>query len=447
MRATPWWLACSLVFGSVAVFAEPADEAAHVPSKREAVITSTLTSIKQRLGLSGKLFQETAYRVGQPREFTKTRNGVLLTERGHLTDALSYRATQRAYYDPVYAATDNFSSPAKHSQQLVGEIRETYLDYSNGAFDVRLGKQQIVWGDAVGLFFADVVNAKDLREYVLPDFDLIRIPQWALDVEASGGNAHGEFVWLPVRAFHRLGVSGSEFVFPLPVPEGRPSSYTDPSKPPASFSNSEVGGRVGYLLDGWDVSAFYLYTWDKFPVLFRTINGGVYTFAPEYRRANLLGMSFSKDLEDVVLKGEFVVNPHAFFSTFDTQDPDGVVHRPVVDYLLGVDRSFGTIEANVQLMQRVIGNFEGFLANEEALRTHLSMRLKTTVLDGKLEPEFLLIAGIGKEDLLYRPRLTWKATDSLQVRVGADVFQGKPSGLFGRFNDNSRLYTEVAYFF
>ena len=71
-------------------------------------------------------------------------------------------------------------------------MRETYLDVSAGDWDFRLGRQQIVWGEMVGLFFADVVSAKDLREFVLPDFDYLRIPQWSVRTEYFKGDFHGE---------------------------------------------------------------------------------------------------------------------------------------------------------------------------------------------------------------------------------------------------------------
>ena len=403
-------------------------------------------TFEQNFKLSGFIRQETAYRVGHSGEFTKVRQQLLLTESSRLSDDLRLKATERVWYDAVYDATDNFSESAEHSQRWLGELRDTYLDYSHGPFDVRVGKQQIVWGDAVGLFFADVVNAKDLREYILPDFDLIRIPQWALDFEYQQDPVHAEFVWLPVREFHRLPVSGSEFEFPLPIPEGAFVNYTDPSKPPASFSDSEVGGRLSYLVNGWDMSGFYLYSWDKFPVLFRRISGSTYIFEPEYRRANYFGGSFSKDLNVVVLKGELLINPASYLVTFDPTDANGIVRRPTADYLLGVDHTFGTIETNVQLMQRWVVNHPQLLKEDE-LRTHLSFWVKTNLLDGKLTPEFLVIAGIGNEDILYRPKVTVNVTDALQVRFGADVFQGDPQGLFGQFNDHSRVYTEVTYHF
>ena len=42
-------------------------------------------------------------------------------------------------------------------------------------FDLRIGKQQIIYGKAEGVFITDVVSPKDLREFLLPDFEEIRM--------------------------------------------------------------------------------------------------------------------------------------------------------------------------------------------------------------------------------------------------------------------------------
>jgi len=428
--------------------AAPIDEPGENITKERQAPDAQHAGLPGNLHLEGWLKQETAYRLDTPRVFTKIKQQGLLTETGSLTDALSFKATQRMWYDAIYDVSDHFPKTAERGgQEFDAELRETYLDYSQGNFDVRVGKQQIVWGDAVGLFFADVVNAKDLREYVLPDFDLIRIPQWGVDLEFTQDPVHAEFVWLPVLQFNRLGTSGSEFEFPYPVPPGVAFTTTDPSKPPSAFDNSEIGGRLSYLIDGWDVSGFYFHTWDKFPVPYRRIASGVYHFDPAYQRADLWGMSFSKDLQAVVLKGELVYNPRQSLVTFDSTDPDGIVEKNALDYLVGVDHTFfDRLETNVQLMERWIPNHRDQM-QDDPLTTHVSFWAKTNFLDGKLQPECLLITSVAETDLLLRPKVTYNVTDSLGFAFGADMFQGHDSGLFGRFDGKSRVYTEVTYRF
>jgi hypothetical protein len=399
------------------------------------------------LDLGASLSQETAYRLDAPHAFTKIRQQAVLTESGPLTDELRFYARQRAWYDAVYDLADNFPKSAERGLEWEYELRETYLDYSAGNLDLRAGKQQIVWGESLGLFFADVVNAKDLREYILPDFEWIRIPQWGLDAEWSQEDFHAELVWLPILQFNRLAPSGAEFEFPYPVPAGVPFTSMDPSTPPSSFNNGEAGGRLSYLVDGWDLSGFYFYTWDKSPIPYRRIVGGAYQFHPEYERAHLMGLTVSKDVQDVVLRGEMVYNPNQSLATFDTRDEDGILEKSVVDYVLGAGYTwFDRLQTNLQWMQRVIPNHRD-LMEEDAVRSHVSLWAKMDFLDGKLEPECLVLTGATEVDLLYQPKVTYNATDNLELTVGADVFQGRQAGLLGRFDDKSRVYTEVTYHF
>ena len=69
---------------------------------------------------------------------------------------------------------------------------------SAGNWDFRLGRQHVVWGEMVGLYFADVVSARDQREFILPDFDQMRTPQWAGRAEYFSDDFHAEILWIPV---------------------------------------------------------------------------------------------------------------------------------------------------------------------------------------------------------------------------------------------------------
>ncbi len=403
------------------------------------------------VSLHGKLWNETAYRVSHSGEWTKLKNQLILAPTARLSDDLRFKATGRFTYDPVYDLTDNFPRSVGSDQRMEAQLRDTYLDLSRGPWDFRLGKQQIVWGESVGLFFADTVNAKDLREFVLPDFDLIRIPEWAADVEYSSGDFHAELVWLPWPEFNKLGVEGSEFRFPLPLPRSDLGfTVTDPVEPGNQLENSQIGGRLSILIEGWDLSAFYLHTWDKAPVNFRTIDGSeVFHFTPEYRRLNQMGATFSKEASDVIFKGEFIFNRGGHFSIFDSTDPDGVVRRDFIDYLIGADYTFfDKVDTNLQFMQRVIFNHTPLLAdNERRVRNSISLWVKTDFLDGKLEPEFLAILGLMESDFLLRPKLSYKLSDHWRWRLGLDLLRGTRDGTFGKFKKGSRLYSELWFEF
>ncbi len=62
-----------------------------------------------------------------------------------------------------------------YSDSLTFRLREAYLDLYFGNFDLRIGKQQIVWGKADGVFITDMVSPKIYSNFYYPNFDEIRI--------------------------------------------------------------------------------------------------------------------------------------------------------------------------------------------------------------------------------------------------------------------------------
>ena len=50
----------------------------------------------------------------------------------------------------------------------------------------------------VGLFFADLASAKDMGEFILPAFGILRICNGRFRREYSKNNFHAEVLWIPV---------------------------------------------------------------------------------------------------------------------------------------------------------------------------------------------------------------------------------------------------------
>ncbi len=403
---------------------------------------------KPSVTIQGNIRFEVAHHIYSPSEFTKIKNQLSLTARGELSPALRYRISGRTYYDAAYDIGHYYSDSATSDQRTETELRDTYVDYSTGAWDLRVGKQQVVWGEAVGVFVADVVNAKDMREFLLPDFDNIRIPEWGTNLEYTHNNLHSEFIFLPGIEFDKLGVRGSEFAFPLPLAPDTPYTYHDAKEPKDGFENSKLGSRFNYLWEGFDMSVFYLHSWTHTPVLYRTINGSRYDFDPQYKRLDTWGAAVSKEIHDIVLKSDFVYTPDDYFSLIDPTDSDGIARSGRLEYLLGFDYTFfDKLDVNGQIIQNVILDHAKSMIGLDKFNTAFSLRISRDFLNRKLKTEFLMIYGLTAPDFLYQPKIIYNLTDSWQAGVGADVFSGNPAGTFGYFRNKSRYYSELTYKF
>jgi len=106
-----------------------------------------------------------------------------------LSENLSFFFHPRFFYDLAYEVRnqdifDENQEKLGHTQRSEW-LRDCFLDYTSDTLDIRIGKQQVVWGQADGLPFLDRVMPFDLSYYWLLDFADIRIPLWMIKVEYS----------------------------------------------------------------------------------------------------------------------------------------------------------------------------------------------------------------------------------------------------------------------
>src|SRR5574340_1827936 len=212
--------------------------------------------------LSGFYQNDLAYTYSGDEHWSRFNNTLDVSGQGRTTGGMGWKLGGRVYYDPIYDLTDHYPDAVRDDQRFEAMIREAYVDLGAGDWEFRLGRQHIVWGEMVGLFFADVVSAKDLRQLVLPDFDMIRIPQWAARAEYFSGEFHAEAVWIPYMTYDDIGKPGAEF-YPFTPPDV-PGFQTviAKEKKPAGLDDSAYGARLSWLKGGWDVSGFYYATND-----------------------------------------------------------------------------------------------------------------------------------------------------------------------------------------
>ena len=84
-------------------------------------------------------------------------------------------------------------------------IRELYWQtYGDNSF-WRIGKQQVVWGEADGIKLLDVINPQDFREFILDDFDDSRIPLWMMNAQINTSDSGIlQLLVIPDTSTHKL---------------------------------------------------------------------------------------------------------------------------------------------------------------------------------------------------------------------------------------------------
>jgi len=395
-----------------------------------------------------------AYTYSDPTHWSRGVGRLSLAAQGELSESVKWKLGGRVDGDIVYATSNFYLQPVKANQRFSAFWGENYLDFAaSDSWDFRVGAQQIIWGEVVGLFFADVVSARDEREFLLPRFEYIRIPQWAARAEYFAGDSHLEFIWIPIPAFDRIGKPGADFSpapLPSPTPPAVAALFLDPQRPDRSLGNSNYGVRANTLISGWDMAAFYYRSSSASPTFYRLPTGNPaqpFVFQPRFDRIWQAGGTVSKDLGDMVLRAEAVYTNGLGYSTTDLSAPQGVVERSTLDYIVSVEFPLpGDTRLNVQGFQRAYFNGGGgdLVIKNDGFGASIFL---STKFSAAFEPQILWIQSFKNAGGLVRPRLNWYPAKNTAVGFGVDIFTGPDDGYFGRYNNRDRVYADFRYDF
>jgi hypothetical protein len=395
-------------------------------------------------GLEGVFSNRDRPNYADPEHFSKAKLRTELSRTGQFNEYLKWKISGRFDYDAAYDLSNFYPSAVRQDQRYDFFLRENYLDISAGNFDFRLGRQHVIWGEMVGLFFADVVSAKDMREFILPAFDILRIPQWAVRAEYSKNDFHAEVLWIPVPTLDEIGKPGADF---YPGPLRGIASYIEEDRSGRNIGNSNYGVRLSQLIKGWDISGFYYHSLDAASTFYR-VSGPTepLVFQPRHDQIDQFGATVTKDLGSAVFKGELVYTDGRQFNVGRPSAPNGLVRQNTLDYALGLDFSLpADTRLNVQFFQRVFFGYDPGIFSD-GVENGASVLLNGKLWQ-KLEAQALLIHSLNRSDWMFRPRLSWNFQRNWRWAVGADIFGGKPTGLFGRFDQSDRVYTELRFSF
>ena len=399
-------------------------------------------------GIHGFLQLELARSYQEPVHWSKMLTRADVSAQGSLGTGVKWKLGVRADYDAVHSLYNFYPGDVARDQRFNLVLRENYLDVGAGDWDFRLGKQHVVWGEMVGLFFADVVSARDMREFILPEFDTMRIPQWAARAEYFKGDFHAELLWIPVASYDETGKPGAEFFPDQLQPPGIAVQYRNEVFPKRKLSNTNYGIRLSAIKNGWDISSFAYSSMDISPTFYRDAVSlpGTFIYEARHDRINQFGATVTKDFGFVMLKGETVYTRGRQFPVLRLADANGVAPQNTLDWAVGFDFTLpAETRLNAQVFQRDFFSYDSDLLSDKH-ETGYSLLLNHKFSD-KLEAQVIWISSFNRTDWLLRPRITWNFERNWRLAIGADVFKGPALGLLGRFDGSDRVYSEVRYSF
>lgn len=350
------------------------------------------------------------------------------------------------------------------SQYDQDELREFYADADVGdRVHLRLGKQQIVWGETDFFHPTDLIQGYDYRwrSFLEPESDEVRKPlimanakisvpevdgqlqlvlRPGLDAKRDIGNSYDLYGgrWSP-QPFQGVDFLAGAVHYDYDHPYGRANSPTGGAR------WTGIAGPVNYAFS-------YLNTFTPDPVLNpaanpigKTPSGLLGDFF--FPKINVYDASVSSQLPaiDTIVNAEIAYQPNRYFNTGTglpngTQGTGPVVRKDVIettlrlDQELSLERLLGTNAASllsVQLFDQWIQNFKssddivaqvGWSAPAKRHDTILTAFLTLNYMNSRLNPSLAGGIDISTGDSFVIPSLTYSVGNHWRFLAEADIF-------------------------
>jgi len=345
----------------------------------------------------------------------------------------------RFYFDVRAQAED-----LTRSSSVSLDLREAYGQRSFGGFDLKAGRQIIVWGRADGVNPTNVWSTRDFK-LLAPNDEDQHLGVASVQAGWSAGDYHWIAVWQPEWRYPGLPVP--------PLPPGVSFTNVAPSAPAQQF-----GGKLDHSGAEVDWSISYGHAIDRTPdIAVLPAMPPALSLGFVYRFVDTIGADAAVPIGKFGLRGEA-----AYARTHDSSGTDPLTKNSNVFAVVGAERTFGgVLNINVQYLYRRTLDFVSpssiadpntrFLAeqvdlisNQLAPNMHgASTRIGHKAWNETFESEIAAVIWFEKRGAALRPKVTYAFTDRLKGVLGAEIYLGPSDSVFGRLSPTSAGYGEL----
>jgi hypothetical protein len=325
-------------------------------------------------------------------------------------------------------------------------LGENYLKYKSESWVAQLGYQEVVWGEAFGFNYADIINPKDQRQTFFSDASEARLPLLLFNGKSffSSGDLSSslQFLYSPEPRFSKT--------LPIDIyagnlfPQG--SLTVIKEKTHKIFKTSEIGGKFSASYAGFDMALFTFSYLDRDPH-FQLSSASLtnITLQEEHTKIKSSGVSLAKTIYDFVLRSDIVY----------TQDKQ-------VNYLENSQlKSFSTnsLNALISLDTPTYNDYSGVLILARSTLSDImlnSFRQKQEqYFIGKVSKnlgsdkalEFSYIHEFENSGHSVQTFLNWPINNATDIKLGGEFYFGDDQSNLKKFKNVSSVFFSIKNYF
>jgi len=361
--------------------------------------------------------------------------------------------------------------------------RELYADWYTSSYDIRIGKQSIIWGKSNGAFVNDILTPVDLREFLTQDMSDLRIGVTAINVRRYFDNSSLQLILSPAIATDLLPDSDSRWFPVQTLPAIIPFRFRGPAYD-NDLSNTQLAARFSWrptLSLDIDLMGYHwahpMPAYSIQPNFFSLQELPQVTLKETYRTSPMAGYSITWQPGDTWIfstEGLFV-NERLFtflpvsinrledaldnplealqvIQDFDIRSDGYLLTKPWVQQMIGIQTSFKGVTAGLQGYLEIILNYEDRILPQRFF-PYLSAFGQRAFLRDRLQVFTVGRYNIFGQDYWAQLQGTYEIADGFEFTLGSNIFGGPSISpfyghlTFRQFRDNSFIFAQTAVYF
>ncbi len=340
----------------------------------------------------------------------------------------------------AYGNYSNASKPLSLGDWGRAELRDAWVEVDIGRSSIKVGKQQIIWGNLDGIKVLDVLNPQRFREFILEDFESSRIGTWSAYMDLMFGAWRAEVALIPDASAHEIPETGAWFE--LTAPRFRYGAEPDQLLPQINTEQPDLGdgaiaGRLSRTLGRVDLGLMAVSGLDFEPLGEIRIDDGQLSIEQYYERRVLYGAQMETAFGGFVFRMEASYQPSR---TFNTRSENVLDAQRLAQWRvatgLDVDGPLGLF-FNVQYLHDQVAD-----APEDLIRPETD-RIVTVFARRRFLQENLMLElrwyGGSEKDGMARFACEYQLGSDTRLRLTGDYFYGDSDGIFGQFEQRDRI--------
>lgn len=358
-----------------------------------------------------------------------------------------------------------YENDGDHSNDSTLRFDDTFINFSDSRFNIKLGNQVVRWGKADGYSPLDNLNPEDYRHGIAGRREDRKIPSPMANVEIYQDTLTLQGIFIPFFYEPELDTIGTDWAIFRHADKEIGMLGVNWDEPSRNINNSEYGTRLSGIFKNLNYAVSWLYTWEDIPTIdslqappgYRVTSDEVspadlYAYAAAtgqtiqltHDHQNIFGLELETTWQVFGLRADVAYSDNNSFLT----DRLVRVQKPVIEYIAGVDyNSPHEWYANLQFSQTFIKDYDQTIISTDEVTSAFIGTFSKDFANGNYEFEIRGVYDLSGDGTMINPFFTIAYWNPLKIKLCAEFFDGSVNTPLGYYTDNDQAYGVIEYKF